>query len=995
MLRPRLLLAVQGRWDRLATAVVAGAGFGKTTLLAQAVAENAIAPAGLDVPVRLEPGHASAMRLAARLLEGLGAGPPELAAAEDLAGLIVDVVWARAPEPVCLVLDDVHVLESGSAGLDLLGRLVESLPANAHLLLGARSLPEIGIARLAVSGDALVLREHDLRFTDAEIEQFAAAREVEPARIEAARGWPALAELLARAPGVTTGEYVWEQVLGRLSAPARARLEEVAALGGADDALASAVAGVTVHLDEVLEDIPLARRSDTGWWEVHDVIAEPVLARESPERIAAIRRRGGLYARERGDVDRALRLLVAAGAAEEIVATLRGHFVQLAAPEDPMLAAAWARLLPDSVRGEPEVLLLRTIAETVDSPERGYAIGELAVAGFAARGDVAGEVAALARLGAIAYSLVNLELILPYVDRVGALARSGHPWAVAFDAVCRGVLAGVIGLWREAEAILRPVAANAAADPSQGLAGYFCARAQLETGRIHEAALTIERMPESHRRRVRDGVLGMQLAIAQALGAGDDVLDELRRVNEFGTHRRPVVARRVAQAWLVSALATSGDLAGAREGMRELERTGTPVGGSLDDERVAAATLAVLEGDEQQAADLLARVPDRGLLFPPREGSVLFYVLRPEVQPAYDRLELEGVFAQRRAFAALLVAGRGGDFTPAARYAWPRELVVRWFAPPPWQVEAAVYAAAGGGLPPDDLLVRLGATQRPVFERFAAHPDPVVAAAAAAFLAALPPPAPEPLTFRVLGPLEVDVGGVRSSAPELRRERVRSLLGLLVVRGSIRRLEAATILWPDLAEDQALGNLRVTLTHLLRLLEPGRARNAPSSFVRQEHDTLTLVCDEGTTVDAWEFEAALAEAEQLERAGAPSLAVDAYERAVGLWRGELLADLGPVDWLGFDRLRLGTAFVRAALRAGELLAARGDLRPAAVMAERAIAADRWAEAAYRLRASIELSRGDRAAARRVLEHLAEVLADLGVAPDRETEALRQRTLSNG
>jgi DNA-binding SARP family transcriptional activator len=993
--RPRLLLTVQGRWERLLTAVVAGAGFGKSTLLAQAVDESSMAPSGIDATVRIEPAHASARRLAAALLAGLGADPPELAGPGDLVELVADVVWSRAPERVCFVLDDVHLLAAGSAGLDLLGRLVEALPANAHVLLGARSLPEIGIARRAVAGDAVVLREHDLRFTDRELEEFARLRGVAVDRLAPARGWPALAELLARATGVTPGEYVWEQVIGPLDPTDRARVEEVVALGGADDALATAVAGVPVDLADVLRDVPLARCSDTGWWEIHDVVAQPVLARESPGRIAEVRARGGGHARARGDVDRALRLFVAAGARDEILALLRDTFVQLGAPEDPSLAAAWAAMVPDSLATEPEVLLLRTVAESVDSPERGYAAGEVAVAAFASRGDVEGEVAALARLGAIAYSLVNLELIAPYVERVGELARTGHPWAVAFDAVCRGVMAGVLGRWREAEAILRPVAADPATDPSQGLAGYFCARAQLECGRIHEAALSIERMPEAHRRRVQDGVLGMQVAIAQALGTADDVFDDLAATVRRSAGRRPLVARRIAQAWLVTALATSGDLAAAREAWRDLERYGTPAGSSVDDELVAAATIAVVERDEQRAADLLARVPDRGALYPPREGSVLFYVLRPEVRAAYDALDLEGVFAQRRALAVLLVAGRSGDLAPAARYAWPREPVVRWFAPPPWLAEAAVYCAAGGGTPPDDLLARHGAAPRAVLADLAQASDARVAGAARALMAALPAAAAEPVALRVLGPLEVDVGGARSAAPELRRERVRSLLGLLVLRRSVHRLEAASILWPDLGEDQALGNLRVTLSHLLRLLEPHRTRHAPSSFVRQDRDTLTLVGDDLLAVDAWEFEAAVAEAEELERASAPSLALEAYRRAVLAWRGELLADLGPVDWLGFDRLRLGTAFVRSALRAGELLAARAEHAEAIAMAERAIAADPWAEAAYRLLASTQLERGDPAAARRVLQHLDQVLADLGAEAGAATEALRRRCLEAG
>jgi len=182
----------------------------------------------------------------------------------------------------------------------------------------------------------------------------------------------------------------------------------------------------------------------------------------------------------------------------------------------------------------------------------------------------------------------------------------------------------------------------------------------------------------------------------------------------------------------------------------------------------------------------------------------------------------------------------------------------------------------------------------------------------------------------------------------------------------------------------------VTLTHLVKLLEPRRDRLDRPFFVHAEPDRLTLRADPALGVDAWEFEAAVAEAEELEREGAPSLVLDALVRAVGYWRGELLSDLGAQEWLDFDRLRLGTVFVRSALRAGELLAAHHELAHAAAMAERAIAADRWSEAGYRLLVTVHLERGDRSAARRVLAHLDQVLEELGVEAGPETELLRVR-----
>src|SRR6266511_1848032 len=62
--RPRLMHTLLGRWECRVTALVGGAGLGKTTVLAQAVAENRLAPRGQDLWFGLEPQDANGDRLA-------------------------------------------------------------------------------------------------------------------------------------------------------------------------------------------------------------------------------------------------------------------------------------------------------------------------------------------------------------------------------------------------------------------------------------------------------------------------------------------------------------------------------------------------------------------------------------------------------------------------------------------------------------------------------------------------------------------------------------------------------------------------------------------------------------------------------------------------------------------------------------------------------------------------------------------------------------------
>src|SRR5918995_3017922 len=141
--RPRLLRALLGRWEYRVTSVVGGPGLGKTTLLAQAVAENRLAPRGEDVWIGAGQGDADGVVLACDVLAAVsGEGRDRVAGmvtgATDEApdpARVADAVWRRAPTALCLVVDDAHWLTPGSPGATWLTALVDALPANGHILL--------------------------------------------------------------------------------------------------------------------------------------------------------------------------------------------------------------------------------------------------------------------------------------------------------------------------------------------------------------------------------------------------------------------------------------------------------------------------------------------------------------------------------------------------------------------------------------------------------------------------------------------------------------------------------------------------------------------------------------------------------------------------------------------------------------------------------------------------------------------------------------------
>ena len=72
--RLRLVRLLEGRWDRPVTLLVAGPGFGKTTVLAQAVRAHQAAPRGIDVWVSCEAAYEDPFCFATALLGALSVG---------------------------------------------------------------------------------------------------------------------------------------------------------------------------------------------------------------------------------------------------------------------------------------------------------------------------------------------------------------------------------------------------------------------------------------------------------------------------------------------------------------------------------------------------------------------------------------------------------------------------------------------------------------------------------------------------------------------------------------------------------------------------------------------------------------------------------------------------------------------------------------------------------------------------------------------------------
>jgi len=178
--------------DRLQTAVasrvtllIAEAGYGKTTLLADFAAHSGLRTMwyrldATDADIvtwanhlvaaarEIEPNFGEAtLRLMTQLAAG---GPPRSAFMSSVIGELGDL----ESTPTVLVLDDFHVVDSSGEATDFVGRILRDAPPWLSIIVSSRRRPELELGRITASGDLVEIGTDELRFSLAEtVELFA------------------------------------------------------------------------------------------------------------------------------------------------------------------------------------------------------------------------------------------------------------------------------------------------------------------------------------------------------------------------------------------------------------------------------------------------------------------------------------------------------------------------------------------------------------------------------------------------------------------------------------------------------------------------------------------------------------------------------------------------------------------------------------------------------------------------------------------------------
>lgn len=967
----RLDARLDGVWNHRLGLVVAPAGSGKTSLLAR-FAARAPGPVGWYRAEGWDSEESALIRhleaALAPVLPGIQRRWTNVAdAANALAG------WSG--DRILLVVDDLHTLE-GTPAEAALERLIEYAPPALTVVVASRVPPRFNLSRLRVSGQLIELTGEDLRFRSWEVERLFRDFYEEPlppedlARLaRRTEGWAAGLQLFhlatrGRPPderrrllselGLSSRlarelrDYLARNVLEQLPADLRRFLVETSVLGRLNGELCDRLLGRT-DSREVLEDLERRRLfthrlAEEGWYRYHEVLRSHLQAMLLEEvGPAGLRDRfcsaGGLLVESKAmpeaveafcrgeDWDRVSKLLGHNGA--EVADVPSGWLDALPAAivsNDPWLLLANARRLRAQGR----------IAEASESYRRAEAGFGTSDAGTMCRNE--------------------RQALGHWVEGSRPLAVDRRdPFAILRAGLTRDPLAAV----RAAEQL----------DTSEG-----------------EIVAGLAAIAAGHAARARRDLLhaaeredtGRNGQVVAALGAGIAGLLMGQRHATVEVEGAVAAAEDAGIEWLARIGRASLALTGSDEAIREAEAV-VAAGRRLGDKwgeaiaRLSAAWGAAVAGKPVGELDDLVQ-----LLRSVEAGSLEAWARGLAAVAAAEAGEAESQSMASAAEAAARTLG-----VPAAAMWANVALAIAEGS----TLEAAEFRSAGDAIARETGLLapRLRSAGSPVAEgphstngNGRDHGPASGVSHADIRIAPIKRSDTPPLEIRLLGTFEIRLGG-RAVDLSGARPRARALLRLLSLNAGTlvhhETIEAA--MWPEAGPEAASRNLHVAMATLRRIVEPTATRGS-FQVLRREGDAYRLALPDGAEVDLVRFDRALGAGRAAQDRADDDGALRWFQEALELYKGELLPEDGPAEWVADRRdvARLGA--VEAAQRRSEILLRLDDPEGAARSASAGLQIDRYHDPLWRLLIRARDEAGDQGAATRARTGYDRMLAELGV-----------------
>ncbi len=362
--RPRLDHRLAGITNARLTTVIAGTGYGKSTLVARWAADHPTAWYTVDRADRDPRVLAAGLTMALRVRTPsivvdpaalAGGSPADDSLAPGLAAHLAAWLADHLRSDVTLVVDDAHELD-GSASAPLLAALCRHAPPTLHLVLLSQDEVPFPIARLRAQAQVLELTASELAFGPDETASVVAASlpdsespDLAALVHRATAGWPAAVRMATVAlagrppahrraaierlsrPGSPLAELLAEEVFGALAADETVLVAEAARLDRFSVELLDAMGLLATDSVPRLAraGVVIQEEAEPGWYAVPPLVRAYVEGRpstaqqtiESGERTA----KAAAWLEHRGAHREALGLLLGAGDSASTAAYVAQH----------------------------------------------------------------------------------------------------------------------------------------------------------------------------------------------------------------------------------------------------------------------------------------------------------------------------------------------------------------------------------------------------------------------------------------------------------------------------------------------------------------------------------------------------------------------------------------------------------------------------------------------------------------------------------------------
>lgn len=309
--------------------IQAPAGFGKSTVMLQVMAllEKQGTPASWMTVDAADNDIGRFVSFLTAAFEQLMTDDDDASDGAEAVGLVaLDLIdrVAGAQAPFALFIDDLESIQN-PAVLALVRQVIENLPPGGRLVIGSRTLPDIGSARLLAKGQLLQIDPLQLRFSIGEASDFLQVKrglKLQGTQItrlhRTTEGWPAAlwlasvaldrrehsadpaADLVGQFSGTNAAvaDYFAEEVLARQPAELRDFMLRTSILGQLCAPLCDAVRGKTDSRD-ILERLHRANlfvepvSDDREWFRYHSLFSSFLrvqLERTAPHELPALHR---------------------------------------------------------------------------------------------------------------------------------------------------------------------------------------------------------------------------------------------------------------------------------------------------------------------------------------------------------------------------------------------------------------------------------------------------------------------------------------------------------------------------------------------------------------------------------------------------------------------------------------------------------------------------------------------------------------------------------